>query len=66
LPPGKAQAKEAKTNTYGYLLATASPDGSIRFDCQEIKEADIPAAVIPRYTQEFVHECFVGNIRKEE
>lgn len=66
LPPGAVQATEKKTNTYGYLLATASPNGSIRFDFQEIKEADIPAAVIPRYTQEFVHECFVGNIRKEE
>ena len=27
---------------------------------------DIPASVIPRYTQEFVHECFVGNIRQEQ
>ena len=66
LPASAAQAKEAKTNTYGYLLATASPDGSIRFDFQEIKEGDIPAAVVPRYTQEFVHECFVGNIRQEQ
>src|SRR5258706_6364110 len=48
LPPGAAHAKEAKTNTYGYLLATASPDGAIRFDFQEIKEADIPPSVVER------------------
>jgi len=66
LPPGAAQAKEAKTNVYGYLLATASPDGSIRFDFQEIKEADIPPYVVDRFKAEFVHECFVGNIRQEQ
>ena len=66
LPAGAAQAKEAKTNVYGYLLATASPDGAIRFDFQELKEADIPPSVVSRYTPEFVHECFIGNIRREQ
>jgi hypothetical protein len=66
LPPGAAQATEAKTNTYGYLVGKVSSDGSIRFDFQEIKEEDIPAAVGTRFTKEFVHQCFVGNIRQEE
>jgi hypothetical protein len=65
LPAGAAQAKEAKTNTYGYLVANVDSDGSIRFDFQEIKEPDIPAAVVTRFTPEFVHECFVGNIRAQ-
>ena len=63
LPPGAAQAKEAKTNTYGYLVATVDADGSIGFDFQEIKEGDIPAGVVKRFTPEFVHQCFVENIR---
>ncbi len=65
LPPGAAQAKEAKTNTYGYLLATVDSDGSIRFDFQEIKEGDLSEAVVKRFTPDFVHQCFVANIRAQ-
>ncbi len=65
LPPGATQAKEAKTNTYGYLLATADSDGSIRFDFQEIKEENIPEGVVKRFTPEFVHWCFTANIRAQ-
>jgi hypothetical protein len=65
LPPEAAQAKEARTNVYGYLLGTVNGDGAIRIDFQEIKEGDIPEAVIKRFTPGFVHECFVGNIRQE-
>jgi hypothetical protein len=64
LPPGAAQAKEAKTNVYGYLLATVSADGSIRFDFQEIKEPDIPQPAVKRFGPEFVHWCFTANIRE--
>jgi len=65
LPPGAAQAKEARTNIYGYLLATVDSDGSIRFDFQEIKEPDIPASVVSRFKPAFVHQCFVGNIQRQ-
>ncbi|HSP95169.1 MAG TPA: metallophosphoesterase [Thermoanaerobaculia bacterium] len=65
LPPGAAQAKEAKTNTYGYLVATVDSDGSIRFDFQEIKEGDLSETVVKRFTPDFVRQCFVGNIRAE-
>ncbi len=62
LPPGAGKAKEAKTNVYGYLLATVKPDGSIRFDFKEIQKSDIPAAVVARFTSQFVRQCFLGNI----
>jgi hypothetical protein len=64
LPPGAAQAKEAKTNLYGYLVGNAGSDGSIRFEFKEIKEENIPGSVVSRFTPEFVHQCFVGNIRE--
>ena len=66
LPPGAKDAKEAKENIYGFLVATVSGDGSIRFDFQEISERDIPESVVKKYSADFVHQCFVGNIRKTE
>ena len=63
LPPGAAQAREAKTNLYGYLLGNVDADGSIRLKFKEIKEQDLPAPIVSRYTPEFVHQCFVGNIQ---
>lgn len=62
LPRVATHAKEAKTNIYGYLVGTAAADGSIRFDFHEIKEGDIPAVVLSRFSKDFVHQCFVGNI----
>jgi hypothetical protein len=65
LPPGATQAVEAKTNVYGYVVASADADGAIRFEFKEIKEEDIPAPVVSRFTRELVHDCFVGNIRAQ-
>ncbi|HKF41572.1 MAG TPA: metallophosphoesterase [Thermoanaerobaculia bacterium] len=62
LPHAATKAKEARTNTYGYLVATVNPGGAIGFDFQEIKESDVPAEVAARFTPAFVHQCFVGNI----
>jgi len=55
--------KEAKTNVYGYLLATvsASKENPIAFEFRELKESDVPAGVAGRFTSEFVHSCWVGN-----
>ncbi|MEP7131683.1 MAG: metallophosphoesterase [Acidobacteriota bacterium] len=61
LPPGAAQAKEAKTNVYGYLIATVEARGAIRFDFKEVSESDLPAETVRRMSPEFVHECFAGN-----
>jgi hypothetical protein len=69
LPPDAHDAKEAKTNVYGYLLGSVNParadrPGTIKFSFREIKEDAIPADVAQRFTSATVHECFVGN-RKE-
>jgi hypothetical protein len=61
LPEAAASAEEAKTNVYGYLLATVGPDGAIAFDFKEIAERDVPAPVVSRFGGEFVHQCFEGN-----
>jgi len=69
LPPAASNAKEAKTNVYGYLMATVNPEGepagTIKFKFEELKEDAIPADVVQRFTKPFVHECFVGNRRAE-
>lgn len=69
LPPDAGDAKEAKTNVYGYLMATVNPEGepagTIKFKFEELKEDTIPADVVQRFTKPFVHECFVGNRRAE-
>ncbi len=69
LPPNWHDAKAALTNVYGYLVATVNPPGqagTIQFDFRQIEEAQIPAAVVDRFTQPFVHECFIGNRRTEQ
>jgi len=61
LPQNWKDAREAKTDVYGYLLGTVSPNGEIRFDFQEVQEADIPTAVTNRFVPGFVHWCFAEN-----
>lgn len=65
LPPTAGDAKEAKTNVYGYLLATVNPagdpPGTIKFEFEEIKEHQVPDPVAQRFTKQTVHQCFVGN-----
>jgi len=68
LPPESHDAKEAKTNVYGYLLGTVNPSGepagTIKFKFEEIKQGDIPDNVVDRFTKQTVHECFAGNRRE--
>jgi len=61
LPKGAEYAEEAKTDVYGYLLASVGSDGAIRFEFREISEGDIPASVVARFTPAFVHDCFEKN-----
>jgi len=61
LPPNAADAKAAKTNVYGYLLATANPDHTIDFKFHETAERDVPADVTTRFSADFVHQCFAAN-----
>lgn len=63
--PEPNSARVAKTNVYGYLLGTVSPNGqapgAIQFEFKEIKEPDIPQAIVHGFSQEFVHWCMVSN-----
>lgn len=61
LPATAAQASEAKTHVYGYLLGTANQDGTISFRFREIKEQDVPQAVVTQFGQPLVHHCFIDN-----
>ncbi|MGO9271748.1 MAG: caspase family protein [Terriglobia bacterium] len=61
LPEGSYQAKLAMTNVYGYLLATVTSCGEIVFDFQEIKQRDVPSAVVDRFKPDFVEWCFDKN-----
>jgi hypothetical protein len=63
LPPNASDAKAAKARVYGYLLATvnSSKHDPVHFDFEELKETDVPADVVSRFTADVVHECWVGN-----
>lgn len=68
LPAEWHDAHEAKTNVYGYLLATVNPGGdppgTIKFKFVEIKEGAIPDDVVQRFTKPTVKECFAGNRKR--
>ncbi len=51
----------AKTDVYGYLLATANREGKIQFEFQEIKELGVPEEVRQRYPPWLVPWCFAHN-----
>jgi hypothetical protein len=66
LPPNAGTlARTAKTNVYGYLLATVNPagdpPGTIRFDFHELKEADVSPEVQTKFGTDLVHWCFEKN-----
>jgi hypothetical protein len=58
--------KTAKTDVYGYLLATVAPDGTIRFDFEEVHQTDIPQWVRQRYPGALVPWCFVRNSQNKD
>lgn len=60
-PLPKGAPATAKTDVYGYLLATVSADGTIEFAYQEIHESDVPPPVGQRYSAKTVHWCFEHN-----
>ncbi|MFL6214812.1 MAG: metallophosphoesterase family protein [Blastocatellia bacterium] len=65
LPANAKDAKAAKTNVYGYLLATVNPagepEGTIRFEFQEVREADVPADVVQQMGKGLIEQCFQKN-----
>jgi hypothetical protein len=57
----KGADPRALTNVYGYLMATVQSNGMIDFEFRKLNESDVPAAVVNRYTQPFVHWCWTDN-----
>lgn len=54
-PPG------AKTDVYGYLVATVERDGRIHFDFQQVRESDVPESVRQLYPASLIPWCFAHN-----
>jgi hypothetical protein len=67
LPTHAADATVAKTDVYGYLLATVNPPGQpagvIRFTFEQIDEKQIPEDTVDRFLPKFVDDCFTDNRR---
>ena len=61
LPKDRGLSTIARTDVYGYLLATVAPDGSIRFQFREVKQSDIPEPVVKEFSEEQVSWCFEQN-----
>ena len=61
LPTDRALSTIDKTDIYGYLLATVSPDGTIHFEVREVQPSDVPASVVKEFTSEQVNWCFQQN-----
>jgi hypothetical protein len=59
LPPNAPST--SRTDVYGYLLGTVSPDGTVRFDFEEVKQSDVPASVWQRFAPSLVPWCFAHN-----
>jgi hypothetical protein len=64
LPKDINGAGEAKTDVYGYVLATVSKDENISFEFKQIKEEDLPETTRQNYSNEFIQSCFQGNASK--
>lgn len=61
LPREHSAATIAKTDIYGYLLATVAPDGSITFEFKEVNKTDVPSEVRKEFSSKQVDFCFDEN-----
>lgn len=61
LPADLGGAKVAKTDVYGYLLATVQPNGEIYFVFKEITRERLPSEVLKRYDAKQIQVCFDEN-----
>src|SRR5271157_341843 len=61
LPQEHSAATVAKTDVYGYVLATVAGDGTISFDFKEISRNDVPKPVVDEFSQGQVDWCFDKN-----
>jgi hypothetical protein len=62
LPETATPGPNVRTDVYGYLLGTVSPNGTISFQFHEITSNDVPADVMKKYSKNFVESfCFAAN-----
>jgi len=61
LPPGQTGSSMARTDAYGYLLATVLGDGSIRFVFHEITLDDLRLANAGKTPDSLVQWCYSDN-----
>jgi hypothetical protein len=61
LPPRITVNTIARTDVYGYLLATVMSDGSVQFDFKEISLDDLRALNAGKYPDSLVRWCYYEN-----
>lgn len=61
LPASTGRSTVAKTDVYGYLLATVAPDGKISFEFRNVSESEVPAGVVKEFSSTQVNWCFQQN-----
>ena len=61
LPQDLGEATVAKTDVYGYLLATVASDDTITFEFKPVEEKDVPAATRDLFGAAQVRWCFEQN-----
>jgi hypothetical protein len=61
LPPGQTGSSIARTDVYGYLLATVLSDGSIQFGFNEISLDDLRVANAGKTPDSLVQWCYSEN-----
>lgn len=64
LPDTARQADFAQTGVYGYLLGTMQPNGELKFEFREVKEADVTPAAREKFGPKLMKYCFEGNQEK--
>lgn len=61
LPTNVGNSTLAKTNVYGYVLATVAPDYTITFDFKPVEEDAVPKSVRDEFGAAQVRWCFKNN-----
>ena len=61
LPTNVGEATIAKTDVYGYALATVTPDGTIMVEFKPVEEKDVPKSTREEFGAAQVHWCFSQN-----
>jgi len=57
----KTAPPNAKTDVYGFLLATVDRDGRIQFEFRQVQQSEVPQSVQHRYPSSLIRWCFAHN-----